>query len=262
MRDWETSLSGVRVVVTRAAKQADSMVTAFVDAGATVAKLPLIEVVSPADRKPLDAALRRLRDYDILAFASPNAVAAVLPRLTSEPPPIAVVGPATAAAVRDTGFAVTTVAERADGGGLAESLVGTVRDQRVLLPRAADARPELLDRLEQAGARVDAVEAYAKRLPLDARSIADRLFDRSPLGWVTFTSPRVVANFVSLLGDAWPARRRELHAAAIGPTTARSLSKLGIDPAVAKRPTPSAMVEAVVAAVVDAREVELRGAQS
>ena len=61
--------------------------------------------------------------------------------------------------------------------------------ERVLLPQAEDARPELLRGLEAAGIPVEAVVAYRKRLPPGANDQAKALFDRQPLGWVTFTSP-------------------------------------------------------------------------
>jgi uroporphyrinogen-III synthase len=53
-------------------------------------------------------------------------------------------------------------------------------------PQAADARPLLATGLAAAGAEAVVVVAYDKRLP-DAA-----LFAGTPLGWVTFTSPRIV----------------------------------------------------------------------
>src|SRR6185436_13486805 len=70
---------GLRVVVTRAAHQAEGLTTAFRAAGATVEHLPLLEVIPPADPRPLERAASELALYDWLVFTSSNAVDAFLP---------------------------------------------------------------------------------------------------------------------------------------------------------------------------------------
>jgi len=242
-------LAGTRVVITRPADQAGSLVEAFAAAGAEVACLPLLAVVPPADPAPLNTALASIEDFDRLIFSSPNAVAAVLPACEHRRvPPIAVIGPATAAAVRAAGGTVAREAVRRDAGGLVDALTRDVRGQRILLPLAADARPQLAHGLRAAGAEVQAVIAYAKILPADAEAQARKIFARRPLGWVTFTSPSIVRHFIELLGDDWPQRRPQLRAAAIGRTTAEALRRRGVRPAVAREPTPGALVQAVIRA--------------
>ncbi len=255
-------LVGTRVVVTRAAQQATSLVNALQCAGADVALLPLLEVVPSADPSPLERALLRLDHGDWLAFTSANAVAHAWPTrgfAGTEGPRVAVVGPATAHAVRERGGTVTFEATRHDGRGLAEALIDALLDApandhpRVLVPQAADARPELVDTLRAAGVTVETVVAYDKRLPATALPDAERLFARSPLGWATFASPRTVEHFVTVLseptlGPAWPSRRDELRAAAIGPTTARALRHHGVEPVTAPEPTPAGLVTAIVEA--------------
>src|SRR4028118_1479524 len=74
---------------------------------------------------------------------------------------------------------------------------------RVLPPEAAEARPVLSEGLRQAGAEAVVVVAYDKGLPAEAPAQAERLFRDSPIGWVTFTSPRIVRHFVDLFGEEW-----------------------------------------------------------
>lgn len=241
-------LAGVRVVLTRARHQTGALMTAFEAAGARVELLPLLEVLPPADPGPLEAALQKLGSFDWLVLSSANAVGACGAHHDGPWPRVAVVGPATAAALRRHGVEPDLEARQSDANGLADALAERVRGQRVLLPQADDARPELERRLRAAGAQVVAVVAYSKHLPAEAFAQAERLFAREPIGWVVFTSPRTVQCFVEVLGASWPERCGELRALTIGPTTAAELERRGVTAVTAARPTPEAMVAAMIAA--------------
>lgn len=270
-RSLARSLVGVRVVVTRAAHQAPPTVLAFEEAGAAVELLPLLEVVTPADPEPLDAAVDALGGIAWVVFTSTNAVEQVLARPAWPPalPPgvrVASVGGATSDALRTRGLepdleATDSRAEGlaadllrrlrpADGAGFDPAGEGTVEGTPVLLPQASDARPVLEEELSRGGARVERVDAYAKRLPPDAPERARQLFGRGALGWVTFTSPSTARRFADLWGDDWPARRKGLLAASIGPVTSEALRELGVEPAAeAERPGDRELVAAVARAV-------------
>lgn len=246
-------LTGLRVVITRSEHQSDALAAAFVAAGARVELLPLLEIVPPADPRPLERAATELALYDWLVFTSANAVEAFMPLTGGALPArvrVAVVGPATAEALR--GFEVEPFLEarQADAEGLVADLAPYVaRRRRVLLPQASDARPTLADGLTAAGAEAVTIMAYDKRLPPEAPRRAAELFAAEPLGWVTFTSPRIVRHFAGLFGDDWQRRRGELRAVSIGPVTSAELRRLGVEPAAeATRPGDEGMVAAVVEA--------------
>jgi uroporphyrinogen-III synthase len=125
----------------------------------------------------------------------------------------------------------------------------------VLLPLAADARPELAAGLAAAGARVTVVVAYDKRPTAAAGSRTAQLFPPgAALGWVTFTSPRLARAFAEVVAAAagpWEERRPTLLAASIGPTTSAELRRLGAPPAAeAAIPADEALVAAVVGTVL------------
>lgn len=245
-------LSGLRVVVTRSEHQSAGLATAFERAGARVELLPLLAVVPPADSRLVERAAGDLASYDWLVFTSVNAVEAFLP-LTGPLRTdlrIAAVGPATAAALRTFGSEPHLTARKAEAEGLAADLGPHVAGGRVLLPQAADARPALLQGLRAAGAEVVALAVYDKRLPEEAPARAAELFSAFPLGWVTFTSPRIVRHFAELLGDGWNPRRGELRAISIGSVTSAELRHRGVEPAAeARRPGDEEMVAAVLRAV-------------
>lgn len=245
-------LAGVRVVVTRAAHQAGELAAGFAAAGARVELLPLLEVVPAADPAPLARAAAAIERFDWVAFTSANAVEALLAATGGGLPEtarVAAVGTATARALRRHGVEPAITGSR-DAHRLAAALAPRTAGCRVLLPRAADARPTLARALAAGGAEVTAVTAYAKRLPAAAPRRAAALFGGGePLGWVTFTSPSVVRAFADLFAAEWPRRRGGLSAAAVGPVTAAALRRAGVAPAaVAERPGAAALVAAVVAA--------------
>ena len=239
-----------RVTITRAAHQAEKLATAFRAAGFTVEHLPLLEVIPPSDPRPLERAVYDLESYHWLVFTSANAVDAFLPLTGGALPPdlrVAVVGPATAEALRNWGIEPGLTASRPDAEGLLADLAPLIAaNPRVLLPQAADARPVLSEGLRQAGAEAVVVVAYDKGLPAEAPAQAERLFRDSPIGWVTFTSPRIVRHFVDLFGEEWERRRSELLAASIGPVTSAELRRQGVERiAEAELPGEEGLVRAV-----------------
>jgi len=265
-------LAGLRVVVTRPAHQATGLCEAFAAAGATVERLPLLEVVPPDDPTPMGRAVAELPRFRWVAFTSANAFTALADVLreagddsTSVPwPPdvrTAAIGEATARALREAGIEPALVATGGTGATLAEEMAAAdprLTGAAVLLPLAADARPDLAQGLAAAGAAVEAVVAYDKRTPAGTAHQARRLFPRGvPLGWVTFTSPRIARTFAELLnqisdedpGERWDARRATLRAASIGPTTTAALRRLGVEPAAeATNPGEDELVAAVIRA--------------
>jgi len=245
---------GVRVVVTRAEHQSEGLVTAFEKAGFSVDLLPLLEVVSPLDQRPLERAASELALYDWVIFTSTNAVEVFLPLAGGALPQrlrVAAVGPATAEALRGWEVEPHLTASKADAEGLLSQLAPLVnRRQRVLLPQAADARSVLVEGLAKAGADPVAVVAYDKRLPEEAPRRVAELFSDQPIGWVTFTSPRIVRHFVELFERDWERRRPELLAASIGSVTSAELRRRGIEPAAeAAQPGDQGLVDAVLAAL-------------
>jgi uroporphyrinogen-III synthase len=220
--------------------------------------LGLLEVGTPGDVEPLRRAATEVGGFRWVAFASSNAVAPVVDLLPEGLPPsvaVAAVGEATAGALRRRGIEPRLVSRQGSGEGLAGEMAAGegVAGVRVLLPLAADARPELAAGLRAAGAEVTTVVAYEKRVAPGAGERTAALFPAgTPLGWVTFTSPRLASTFATLVDEhagGWPARRATLLAASIGPTTSRELRRLGVEPAAeAAAPGDLALVDAVVRA--------------
>jgi len=236
-------LSGRRVLVTRARAQASGLRERLRRLGAEAVELPVIAVEPLAERAELERALARLgephpgRRYAV--FTSANAVHLVWESLEATGGDarrfagvqIVAIGPETAAALAAHGLRADLVPGEFVAEAVADMMIAAgVDGARVWLPRAAQARNILPDRLRQAGADVDVLPLYRTVIPEDTTGRLRDELERGAIDAVTFTSSSTVANFVVALdGAAFPAGA---IAACIGPVTARAAEAAGFPVAV------------------------------
>ena len=244
------------VVVTRGKAGEDALATRLAELGAAVRELPSIAIAPPASWDARDAALRDLARFDWLVFASASAVERTTARardLGVAPaalarPALAAVGPATAEALARALRDPDLVPAEATGAAMAAALAPRVRGRRVLVPRPAEGRPELVEGLAAAGAEVVGAEAYrtVPAPPERLRPLAGWI-GRGEVDAVAFASPSAVKAVVAALGpDAGALSRVTL--AAIGPTTAEALRDAGYPPIVVPvRHTARDLAEAIAA---------------
>src|SRR5688572_27725258 len=94
------SLNGKRIVVTRSLEQGEVLAGRLVEVGAVPLYFPVIQLL-PLWSEPLTAALSSMMHYNWLIFTSANAVRFFFSQAANRQlPPVAAVGPATAAALR------------------------------------------------------------------------------------------------------------------------------------------------------------------
>jgi uroporphyrinogen-III synthase/uroporphyrinogen III methyltransferase/synthase len=229
-------LDGRTVVVTRGVSGSDALGDRLAELGARVRVLPSIACAPPADQGPLEAALRGLRAFDWVVFASATAVERVVEQLARlgidraelAARGLAAVGPATAARLERAVRPPDLVPGEATGEAMASALAARVAGRRVLLPRAADGRQELLDGLSAAGAEVTVVEAYrtVPSPPELLRPLAAWIA-AGEVDAVAFASPSAVRAVTAALGAEAVSLARVLLGA-IGPTTAEALRDAGL----------------------------------
>jgi uroporphyrinogen-III synthase/uroporphyrinogen III methyltransferase/synthase len=224
------------VVVTRSKAGEDALAARLAELGATVRELAAIAFAPPADPGPLDAALRELARFDWVVFASATAVDRTVERLAAlgvapaelARRSLAAVGPATADRLARAVREPDVVPAEALGGAMAAALAPRVRGRRVLVPRPAEGRPELMAGLAAAGADVTAAVAY-RTLPAPPeaiRPLADWIA-AGEVDAVAFASPSAVKAVVAGLGDR-AALLGRVVVAAIGPTTSEALRAAGL----------------------------------
>jgi uroporphyrinogen III methyltransferase / synthase len=232
-------LMGRRIVVTRSREQAGELVKRLSDLGAECLECPTIKVVPTDDVKPLDKALDNLASYDWLMFTSINGVDFFFNRLFEKNKDVrdlhhlrtAAIGPATAKRLFDFGFKSDIVPDSYRAESMVRAFANEdITGEKILLPRAREARQVLTVELAQMGALVDDVEAYVTNAVKDnADVILKRLKERT-IDMITFTSSSTAKNFRALLPSEGLDRLMQgITIASIGPITADTARNLGFD---------------------------------
>lgn len=202
----EQRLTGVRVLVTRPAHQADELVRLIEAAGGEALRLPTIEIAPPLDTAALNAVLERLHEFNLAIFLSPNAVRQGLPLLRAHRMPaglrLAAVGLGTQQALRAAGFdQVLAPSERFDSEALLELLPpATVAGQNILLVRGAGGRELLSEQLRARGARLSHAECYRRVPPHQPDAAVLARLQRGEIDIVSITSVEGLHNLYELAG--------------------------------------------------------------
>ncbi|HLB85062.1 MAG TPA: uroporphyrinogen-III synthase, partial [Steroidobacteraceae bacterium] len=234
-------LSGRRIVVTRSREQATELIDMLEERGAEAIPAHAIRITAPEDSGPLENACRNAGSFDWIIFASANAVDYFMRGLLASGDvrdlhgvKLCTVGPSTASRLQRYGIRVDLTPAEFRAESLLDALKasGSLKGQRVLLPRANIARDRLAEELREAGAEVVDVVAY-RTVPGGAerdgeydvyRMLLDRQIDA-----VTFASASAVRNFVGMIGEDQAADLlKATVVASIGPVTAEAAQQLGL----------------------------------
>lgn len=233
-------LAGMTVAVTRTRAQASSLTSKLRQLGATVLELPTIEIVPLRNYAEVDTAISHLADYRFIVFTSANGVTAFFDRLTVAGldarslarARIAVIGPATAKVLKSYGITADYVPHEYRAEAVAQMLIdaGLMQGDRVLIPRALEAREVLPDLLKQNGAYVDVVPVYRTMCP--ASDLVQDALGRIAAGEVdavTFTSSSTVRNFDALVREVGCEKiLADMSLYSIGPITSDTARKEGL----------------------------------
>jgi uroporphyrinogen-III synthase len=244
------SLVGKSVLVTRPKHQTNEVCTNLERLGAQVFLLPALQILPLTDSANLDSALQRLADFDWVVLTSVNGVEAVLARMAElelEPirlfdRKIAVIGPATAAALAAHGRQPDLVPNEYVAEAIAEDL-HKVAGLKFLLARADLARPDLANILRERGGTVEEAAAY-------------RIVESED----PFELPEAAPDYILLTSSAGAeATQRRLTAVGrekwlneskimcIGPITAKTVTKMGLPiAAVADEYTMDGLVDCLI----------------
>jgi len=230
-------LLGKTIIVTRAREQASDMVEALSELGASCLECPTIEVHAPEDWGPLDRAIGALSEYHWLVFTSVNGVKHFFERLFLQGRDVralsalrtASIGPATQARLATFGLKSDIVPKSYRAESVVEAFSHEdIKGKRILLPRAAEARPVLPAELTRMGGDVDEVAAYCTRPASNDRDQLLNHLTTKSADLVTFTSSSTVRNFRALLpSDRFQDLIQGLTVASIGPITTDTAESLG-----------------------------------
>jgi uroporphyrinogen-III synthase len=197
-------LTGLHILVTRPAHQAESLNHRLSSLGAHITALPALDIIANDYTPPNQT-------YDLLIFISSNAVHLGQSILAAQPQArIAAVGKRTADALLAAGHQVDIAPEAAASSEvLLNHPLLMNPPKRILIVRGVGGRELLQETLTQRGSQVDVVEVYRRiphqpepqQLQLIQSQLADDLIDL-----ITLTSVEVVHAVHNLLGSVMTQR--------------------------------------------------------
>ncbi len=230
-------LFGKNIVVTRARAQASDMIARLTDLGARCLEYPVIKTVAPTDFSKLDAAIDNLSTYDWIIFTSVNGVLFFFNRLLEKGKDAralgnlktACIGPVTAEKLKSYGINTDILPKNFRAESIVEAFASeSIAGNRVLLPRAAEARPVLPAELAKMGAAVDEIAAYHTVKDINNAAPLIRELEDNKIDLITFTSSSTVTNFKSLLPpEKFNSLLENVTIASIGPITTETAQKNG-----------------------------------
>lgn len=232
-------LLGKRIVITRSRTQASDLLQELTELGAQCVECPTIEVVPPDNWAPLDNAIANLRKYHWIVFTSVNGVQFFFDRLFKQGLDAralghlrtAAIGPATAQRLRQYGINTDILPKTYQAEAVVEAFAReTVKGQKVLLPRAKEARAILPQQLNRMGAEVDEISAYQTIQAVDGKNDLIQALQNGEIDMVTFTSSSTVRNFKALLPtEGFGELMKGVVVACIGPITADTAKEMGFN---------------------------------
>jgi uroporphyrinogen III methyltransferase / synthase len=231
-------LFGKTIVVTRTREQASELVNRLNDLGAECLEFPTILISPPSDWSELDQAIRRIEEFNWIFFTSPNGVHFFLDRMENlhldlrslKGINIGVIGPATAQALSEYHLKADLIPVKYQAEHLLEALSQVpLVNQKVLIPRAEQAREVLPEGLRQMGAEVLVVSAYQTLPALEGKEELEEKMNLGLIDCLTFTSSSTVINFLALFArqEILPLIKR-VKVACIGPITAQTARNNGL----------------------------------
>ncbi|HYC41779.1 MAG TPA: uroporphyrinogen-III synthase [Noviherbaspirillum sp.] len=201
------------VVITRPLAQATPLAQKLAALGRDAVVFPLLEILPLPDQAALQATLRNVGDYAMVAFVSPNAIDAAFTHIDRWPPHVAlaVVGEGSKAALAQHGLTSANATiyspldpQRTDSQTLVEALdLAALRGKRVLILRGETGRELLADALRDHGVQVEQVAAYRRAAPVldDAKSTELQRLLHANADWV-ITSSEALRILLQMVRDA------------------------------------------------------------
>ncbi|HZV03891.1 MAG TPA: uroporphyrinogen-III C-methyltransferase [Gemmataceae bacterium] len=249
-------LLGKRILITRPRHQAGELIARLEELGAVVSHLPAVEIREPDDWTPVDRALGNLSAYQWLVFTSANGVDALISRLRHlgrdlralGPLRLAVIGPATADALRRYHLEPDLVPPVFDSESLARALGDRVAGQRVLLARADRGREVLREQLANV-AEVEQIAVYSQVDAIEPGAEELEALRQGEIDFITLTSSNIARSLVHALDDRalQLLRSGAVQLVSISPVTSAAIREMGFRVAVEAREfTAEGVVQALL----------------
>lgn len=230
-------LFGKNILVTRARAQSSRLSDTIESLGGQPLEYPTIKVKKYDDPNK-EAVLNSIDSYKWIIFTSVNGVKYFFDELKDNKKDaralyntkIVAIGPATAKEVENHGIYVDYIPE----SYVAESVIDAIKNDvkegdKVLLPRALEARSLLIDDLTSRGLVVDNLPIYETIIPDTDKVELNRLIVEEEIDVITVTSSSTAKNLCKLVDDSNMDKLKSIPVISIGPITTNTASELGLN---------------------------------
>lgn len=237
-------LSGKRILITAPRHYAARLCQQIITQGGLPLLMPTIETCLLSDFTQLDSALKRLKEFNWIAFTSRHGIHAFFHRLASLDLPIAVLSNSRLCAIGKDAELLDNYScsmdlipqEPSPQGIIAElSQIPDIDRQTVLLPvpevvgiPEPNVVPDFVTGLQQLGMQVTRVPAYLTRcLHKSLYQVELNLLQSGKIDAIAFSSTAEVASFLQMVNS--PRDYPNCPIACFGPYTAANARNLGLD---------------------------------
>ncbi|KIO48801.1 uroporphyrinogen-III synthase [Nitrosospira sp. NpAV] len=229
-------LTGINILVTRPAHQADDLAARICLAGGNPVLFPVLEILDIGDQRPLLDLVARLDEFDLAIFISPNAVNKAMSLIQTKrslPPTlkVAAVGQGTTRVLGNFGVnQVIAPAMRFDSEALLEMTeLRQVQGKRIVIFRGDGGRELLGDGLLARGATLEYAECYRRVKPGTDAAPLLRAGARGEINAITITSSEGLRNLFDMVGEPGQVWLKKTPLFVSHERIAQTARKLGLD---------------------------------
>lgn len=249
-----TDLSGVTVVVTRPAHQAEALCQSIEAQHGSALRFPVIEISACADTDKLKAQLNHLDEFQLAIFVSANAVFSsmkILENIQGWPKGLAItaIGQSTAKAIAANGLMVSHLSPKPYNSEALLDLteLQNLQGQRVIIFRGNGGRELLAETLRERGAEVEYAECYQRVMPKTDAHALHELWDNGDSMPIVVTSNEGLQNLQSIVGPDYQSSLFSSPLIVVSQRAADLANKMGFT----QKPTiaESASNEAILTAI-------------
>ena len=204
----EKPLEGITVVVTRPVHQAHSLCQLIESCGGTALRFPVLEIGEPQDPHGLSDLIKRLGQFDIAIFVSPNAAQWGMKSIQAfggfpAHVKVAAVGQGTAKKLTELGVSVDIFpTEQFNSEALlAMDEFIKVAGKHIVIFRGEGGRELLADTLGARGADVEYAECYRRLRPATNTAKLHEQLTSGAVDIITVTSNESLQNLYDMVGE-------------------------------------------------------------
>ncbi len=233
----QKGLFGKNILVTRARAQNSKLLERIMDLGGNPIQFPTISIEEITPNEELDQQIKNVQEYSYIIFTSQNAVKIFFNRLNEldfdvrklSNTKIVAIGPATAKDLKKKGIIADIVPPKYVAESIYDELKDLlVEDDKILIPRASEARDYLVDKLNEI-CYVKEVKIYNTVLGDGNKDKILEMLDSNELDYITFTSSSTVKNLIKIVGKENIYKLKKAKLISIGPITSNTVTDFNLE---------------------------------